>query len=178
MYSGERSVPLGALVFATAEWILTNLDRTQVSNALCLFVFFVPIGNPRWPPWPLIGRNIFHFFTTTELILMKLVGTQVIYQIYESSSMMAAMAFDGLECFFNFFSATAVLIMMKDEIDRTSRTRQEIMRNNHHISASPRLSENTGRPVRNLMLILGRLFLFSNLPRLEPLHSRLNKTNC
>ena len=72
--------------------------------------------------------------------------------------MMAAMAFDGLECFFNFFSATAVLIMMKDEIDRTSRTRQEIMRNNHHISASPRLSENTGRPVRNLMLILGRLF--------------------
>ena len=93
---------------ATAEWILTKLDRKQVLNALyqvCVFradrkskmaalasdwlkhfsasspqplngfsqnltgsksstpsikfVFFVPIGNPRLPPWPLIDWNIF-----------------------------------------------------------------------------------------------------------------------
>ena len=44
---------------ATAEWILTNFDRTQVLNALYQVCVFVPIGNPRWPPWPLIGWNIF-----------------------------------------------------------------------------------------------------------------------
>ena len=44
----------------TAEWISTKLDRKQVRNTLYIkFVFFAPIGNSRWQPWPLIGWNIF-----------------------------------------------------------------------------------------------------------------------
>ena len=44
----------------TAEWVLMKLDRKQVLNALYqVCVFLVPIRNPRWQPWPLIGLNIF-----------------------------------------------------------------------------------------------------------------------
>ena len=36
-----------------------NLTWSKSSTPSIKFVFFVPIRNPRWPPWPLIGWNIF-----------------------------------------------------------------------------------------------------------------------
>ena len=36
-----------------------NLTGSKSSTSSTKFVFFVPIGNPRWPPCPLIGWNIF-----------------------------------------------------------------------------------------------------------------------
>ena len=36
-----------------------NLTGSKSSTSSIKFVFFVLIGNPRWPPWPLIGWNIF-----------------------------------------------------------------------------------------------------------------------
>ena len=42
-----------------------NLTGSKSSTPSTKFVFFVPIGNPRWSPWPLTGWNIFDFFSTT-----------------------------------------------------------------------------------------------------------------
>ena len=36
-----------------------NLTGNKSSTSSTKFVFFVPIANPRWLPWPLIGWNIF-----------------------------------------------------------------------------------------------------------------------
>ena len=36
-----------------------NFIGSKSSTPSIRFVFFVPIRNPRWPPWPLIGWNIF-----------------------------------------------------------------------------------------------------------------------
>ena len=48
-------------------------------------VFFGPIGKSRWPPWPLIGWDIFHFSSeTAEQNLRKPVRKQdlnVLYQV-------------------------------------------------------------------------------------------------
>ena len=49
------------------------------------FVFFEPIGKTRWPPWPLIGLNIFDFSSeTTERPATKLdrkKDLNVLYQV-------------------------------------------------------------------------------------------------
>ena len=39
-----------------------NLTGSKSSTPSIKFVFFVSIGNPRWPPWSLIGWNIFRLF--------------------------------------------------------------------------------------------------------------------
>ena len=38
-----------------------NLIGSKISMSSTKFVFFGPIGKPRLPPWPLIGRDIFDF---------------------------------------------------------------------------------------------------------------------
>ena len=38
---------------------------SKISMCPTKFVFFGPIGKPRWPPWPLIGWNIFDFSSET-----------------------------------------------------------------------------------------------------------------
>ena len=38
---------------------------TQLLGLLGRFVFFGPIGKTRWPPWPLIGWDIFDFSSET-----------------------------------------------------------------------------------------------------------------
>ena len=54
-----------------------NNDRKQDLNGLYQLCIFEPIGKPRWPPWPLIGWDIFEFFSeTTEENLMKLARKQ------------------------------------------------------------------------------------------------------
>ena len=71
------------------------------------FVFFGPIGKTRWPPWPLIGRDIFDFFSeTAELNSTKLDRKQdlnILYQVCvfrgDWKKKMAALASDWLKYF-------------------------------------------------------------------------------
>ena len=63
---------------------LTKLDRRQYLNILYQVCVFRPMS--RWPPWPLIGRDIFDFFfETAERNSTKLDRTQdlnVLDQVY------------------------------------------------------------------------------------------------
>ena len=45
--------------------IQQNLTGSKISTPSTKFVFFGPIGKTRWPPWPLIGREIFDFSSET-----------------------------------------------------------------------------------------------------------------
>ena len=45
--------------------IQQNLTRKKISMSSTKFVFFGPIGKIRWPPWSLIGWDIFDFFFET-----------------------------------------------------------------------------------------------------------------
>ena len=45
--------------------IQRNLTRSKIWTSSTKFVFFVPIGKTRWPPWPLIGWDIFIFSSKT-----------------------------------------------------------------------------------------------------------------
>ena len=42
-----------------------NLTGSKISTPSTKFVFFGPIGETRWPPWPLIGWDIFDFSSET-----------------------------------------------------------------------------------------------------------------
>ena len=42
-----------------------NLTGSKISMSSTKFVFFGPIGKTRWPPWPLIGWDIFDFSSET-----------------------------------------------------------------------------------------------------------------
>ena len=46
-------------------WIQQNLTGSKISTSSTKFVFFRPIGKTRWPPLPLIGWDIFDFFSET-----------------------------------------------------------------------------------------------------------------
>ena len=65
------------------EFSETWQDARSSSNK---FVFFGPIGKTRWPPYPLIGWDIFDFFSeTNEQNSTKLDRTQdlkVLYHVY------------------------------------------------------------------------------------------------
>ena len=71
------------------------------------FVFFGPIGKTRWPPWSLIGQDIFDFFSeTAELNSTKLDRKQdlnILYQVCvfraDRKNKMAALAYDWLKYF-------------------------------------------------------------------------------
>ena len=43
------------------NWICQSLTGSKNSRSSTKFVFFGPIGNTRWTPWPLIGWDIFDF---------------------------------------------------------------------------------------------------------------------
>ena len=45
--------------------IQRNLTGSKISKPSTKYVFFGPIGKTRWPPWPLIGRDIFDFSSET-----------------------------------------------------------------------------------------------------------------
>ena len=45
--------------------IQRNLTGIKISTSSTKFVFFGPIGKTRWPPWPLIGWDIFDFSSET-----------------------------------------------------------------------------------------------------------------
>ena len=45
--------------------IQRNLTGSKISTSSTKFVFFGPIGKTKWPPWPLIGWDIFEFSSET-----------------------------------------------------------------------------------------------------------------
>ena len=65
--------------------IQRNLTGSKISTSSTKFVFLGPIGKTRWPPWLLIGWDIFDFFSkTAEQNSMKLDRKQdlnVFYQV-------------------------------------------------------------------------------------------------
>ena len=64
--------------------IQLNLTGSKISMSSTKFVFFAPIGKTRWPPWPLIGWDIFDFSETAERNSTKLDRKQnlnVLYQV-------------------------------------------------------------------------------------------------
>ena len=62
-----------------------NLTGSKISTSSTKFVFFGPIRKTRWPPWPLIGWDIFEFSSeTAERNSTKLDRKQdlsVLYQV-------------------------------------------------------------------------------------------------
>ena len=79
-----------------------NLTGNKISTSYTKFVFFGSIRKTRWLPWPLIGGDIFDFFTETAVRnSTKLDGKQdlnVLYQICvfraDPKNKMAALASD------------------------------------------------------------------------------------
>ena len=65
--------------------IQRNLTKSKISTSSTKFVFFGPIAKTRWPPWSLIGWDIFDFSSqTTERNSTKLGRKQdlnVLYQV-------------------------------------------------------------------------------------------------
>ena len=84
-----------------------NLTGSKISMSSTKFVFFGPIGKTRWPPWPLIGWDIFDFSSeTAERNSTKLDRKQdlnFLYQVYvfqaDWKNKMAALASDWLRHF-------------------------------------------------------------------------------
>ena len=87
--------------------IQRNLTGSKISTSSTKFVFFGPIGKTRWPPWPLIGWDIFDFFSeTAERNSTKLDRKQdlnVLYKVcvfrVDRKYKMAALASDWLRHF-------------------------------------------------------------------------------
>ena len=87
--------------------IQRNLSRSKISTSSTKFVFFGSIGKTRWPPWPLIGWDIFDFSSeTAEWNSKKLDRKQdlnVLYQVCvfqaDRKNKMAALASDWLRHF-------------------------------------------------------------------------------
>ena len=87
--------------------IQQNLIGSKISTASIKFVFFGPIGKTRWPPWPLIGWDIFDFSSeTAERNSTKLDRKQDLHGLYQvcvfradRKNKMAALASDWLRHF-------------------------------------------------------------------------------
>ena len=58
--------------------IQRNLTGSKISTSSTKFVFFGPIAKPRWPPWPLIGWDIFDSFSETpEMNSTNFTGSKI-----------------------------------------------------------------------------------------------------
>ena len=82
--------------------IQRNLTGSKISTPSTKFVFFGPIGKTRWPPWPLIGWDIFDFSSETaqrnSTKLDRKQDLNVFYQVCvfraDGKNKMAALASD------------------------------------------------------------------------------------
>ena len=87
--------------------IQRNLTGSKISTSSTMFVFFGPIGKTRWPPWPLIGWDIFDFSSETakrnSTKLDRKQDLNVLYQVCvfraDRKNKMAALASDWLRHF-------------------------------------------------------------------------------
>ena len=65
------------------NWIQRNLIGSKILTPSTKFVFFGPIGKTKWPPWSLIGWDIFDFSEeTAEWNSMKLDRKQTLNAFY------------------------------------------------------------------------------------------------
>ena len=83
-FLADRKTRMTALAYDLADTFSTsslqqlnriqrNLRGSKIGMSATKFVFFEPIGKPTRPPWPLIGWEIFDFFSeTSERNLTKL----------------------------------------------------------------------------------------------------------
>ena len=100
--------------------IQRNLTGSKISTPSTKFVFFRPIRKTRWPPWPLIGRDIFDFSSeTTERNSTKFDRKQDLKALYQvcvfradRKNKMAAWPLIGQDIF-DFSSETAEPNSMK-----------------------------------------------------------------
>ena len=77
---GDRRLPISGnswtffdLSSETINKIQQNLTGSKISMSFTMFVLFGLIRKSRWPPWPLIGRDMFNFSSeTAEQNSMKL----------------------------------------------------------------------------------------------------------
>ena len=53
--------------FTITEQNSMKLVRNKISMSYTKFVFFEPIGKPRWLSWPLIGWDIFDFLASRDI---------------------------------------------------------------------------------------------------------------
>ena len=91
----------------TAARNSTNFTESKISTPSTKFVFFEPIGKTRWPPWPLIGWDIFDFLTETakwnSTKLDRKQDLNALYQVCvfraDRKNKMAALASDWLRHF-------------------------------------------------------------------------------
>ena len=87
--------------------IQRNLIGSKILMSSTKFVFFGPIGKTRWPPWPLIGWDIFDFSSETaernSTKLDRKKDLNVLYQVCvfraNRKNKMAALASDWLRHF-------------------------------------------------------------------------------
>ena len=87
--------------------IQRNLTGSKISTPSTKFVFFGPIEKTRWPPWPLIGWDIFDFSSeTAERNSTKLDRKQDLNALYQvcvfradRKNKMAALPLIGLDIF-------------------------------------------------------------------------------
>ena len=87
--------------------IQQDLTESKISTPSTKFVFFGPIGKTRWPPWPLIGWDIFDFFSETakrnSTKLDRKQDLNALYQVCvfqaDRKNKMAALASDWLRHF-------------------------------------------------------------------------------
>ena len=64
--------------------IQRNLSGSKISMSSTKFVFFRPIGKKKWPPWPLIGLDVFDFSSeTAEWNSMRVERKQDLYVPYK-----------------------------------------------------------------------------------------------
>ena len=87
--------------------IQQNLTGIKISTSSTKFLFFGPIGKTRWPPWHLIGWDIFDFSSETDeqnsTKLDRMQDLNVLYQVCvfraDRKNKMAALASDWLRHF-------------------------------------------------------------------------------
>ena len=69
--------------FRTTACQVTKLTTNVLLGVLkksC--IFFEVIRNPRWQPWPLIGRYIFNFFTRITALQVTSSGPQEVFLLF------------------------------------------------------------------------------------------------
>ena len=84
-----------------------NLTGSKILTPSTKFVFFRPIGKTRWPPWPLIGLDIFDFSSETakrnSTKLDRKQDLNALYQVCvfraDRKNKMAVLAYDWLRHF-------------------------------------------------------------------------------
>ena len=84
-----------------------NLTGSKISMSSTKFVFFGPIGKTRWPPWSLIGWDIFDFSSKTaepnSTKLNRKQNLNILYHIFvfgaDRKNKMAALTSDWLRPF-------------------------------------------------------------------------------